>query len=110
MSGCRGSGEETIMNSGTRKALLLGAAGLGTYFAVRGAVRSGRWINLQGRTAVVTGGSRGLGLVIARELAGKGVRLAICSREPDELQRASDDLTARGAEVVAVPCDVTDQE
>src|SRR5262249_54627300 len=54
--------------------------------------------------------SRGLGLVIARELAGKGVRLAICSREPDELQRASDDLSARGAEVVAVPCDVTDQE
>src|SRR4051794_10153260 len=98
------------MTGGTRKALLLGAAGLGTYLAVRGAVRSGRRMDLHGRTALITGGSRGLGLVIARQLADRGVRLVLCSREPDELQRASDDLTARGAEVVAIPCDVTDQE
>jgi NAD(P)-dependent dehydrogenase (short-subunit alcohol dehydrogenase family) len=97
------------MNNGARKALLLGAAGLGTYLAVRGAVRSARWIDLRGRTALVTGGSRGLGLVIARQLAERGARLAICSREPDELQRASDDIAARGAEVVAVACDVTDR-
>src|SRR5436309_405272 len=83
-----------IMNHGTRKALLLGAVGLGTYLTVRGAVRSGRWIDLHGRTVLITGGSRGLGLVIARQLAARGARLAICSREPDELQRASDDLTA----------------
>jgi short-subunit dehydrogenase len=102
--------EEAIMTGGTRKALLLGAAGLGTYLAVRGAVRAGRRMDLHGRTALITGGSRGLGLVIARQLADRGVRLVLCSREPDELQRASDDLTARGAEVVAIPCDVTDQE
>src|SRR4051794_3892820 len=98
------------MNHGTRKALLLGAVGLGTYLTVRGVVRSARWIDLHGRTVLITGGSRGLGLVLARQLAAQGARLAICSREPDELQRASDDLTAQGAEVVAVPCDVTDQE
>src|SRR3954453_14708653 len=94
----------------TRKAFLLGGTGLGTFLPVRGIVRAGRWIDLHGRTVLITGGSRGLGLVLARQLAARGARLAICSREPDELQRASDDLTAQGAEVVAVPCDVTDQE
>jgi short-subunit dehydrogenase len=98
------------MTSGTKKTLLWTAAGLGTLLAVRRAIRYRRAIRLQGRTALITGGSRGLGLVICRHLAREGVRLAICARDPDELERASADLVQRGAEVLAVPCDVTDQE
>lgn len=60
--------------------------------------------------ALVTGGSRGLGLLIARELASRGYRLAICARDSDELAAAESDLVAHGAQVLAVPCDVTDQD
>ena len=66
--------------------------------------------DLAGQVVVVTGGSRGLGLAIAREFAGQGCRLAICARDADELERARQDLQERGAEVLAVPCDVTDPD
>ncbi len=59
--------------------------------------------------ALVTGGSRGLGLLIARELASRGYRLAICARDSGELAAAESDLAARGGDVLAVRCDVTDQ-
>jgi NAD(P)-dependent dehydrogenase (short-subunit alcohol dehydrogenase family) len=60
--------------------------------------------------ALVTGGSRGLGLLIARELARRGYRLAVCARDADELAAAESDLAGRGADVLAVRCDVGDRE
>jgi NAD(P)-dependent dehydrogenase (short-subunit alcohol dehydrogenase family) len=63
---------------------------------------------LRGRTVLVTGGSRGLGLVLAREAAAQGARVAICGRDPDALERARAALARIGAEVLAVECDVTD--
>ncbi len=55
------------------------------------------------------GGSRGLGLVIARRFADAGARVAICARDADELNRARHDLARHGAgDVMAVQCDVTD--
>ena len=65
--------------------------------------------NLRGEVAVVTGASRGLGLLLARELAGQGCPLVICARDAAELERAADDLRAAGAEVTTVACDVTDE-
>jgi short-subunit dehydrogenase len=59
--------------------------------------------------AVVTGASRGLGLLLARELAGQGCPLVICARDAAELERAADELRAVGAEVTTVACDVTDE-
>ena len=44
--------------------------------------------------ALITGGSRGLGLLMARELALQGARLAILARDPDELDLARRELTA----------------
>lgn len=61
-----------------------------------------------GSTAVVTGASRGLGLAIARRLADRGARLCICARDERALDRAALDLRRRGAEIVAVACDLTD--
>ena len=61
------------------------------------------------RVVLITGGSRGLGLVLGRELASRGARLAICARDRDELQRAKEDLESRGAEVFDVICDVREQ-
>jgi len=65
--------------------------------------------DLHGEVAVVTGASRGLGLLLARELAGQGCPLVICARDAAELERAADELCAAGAEVTTVACDVTDE-
>ena len=87
---------------------LLAAAGLGV-LGVRLA-RQGREAPLDGQVAVVTGGSRGLGLLVARELGGRGCHLALLARDADELELASADLRAGGVrEVLTVPCDVGDQ-
>jgi len=89
-------------------ALLLAGAGVGALLGVRAALRKRREFDFSGRTVLITGGSRGLGLVLARELAREGARLSICARDPRELERARTDLAGRGAEVLAFPCDVTD--
>ncbi len=66
--------------------------------------------DLSGEVAIVTGGSRGLGLLIARELGRRGVRVAICARDEEELERGRAALEAEGIEVLALPCDVADPD
>ncbi|MGW3493614.1 SDR family NAD(P)-dependent oxidoreductase [Streptomyces sp. NPDC001020] len=63
---------------------------------------------LNGLSALVTGGSRGLGLLIARELVGRGCRLLICARDADELHRAEEELRAMGGQVHSMVADLTD--
>jgi NAD(P)-dependent dehydrogenase (short-subunit alcohol dehydrogenase family) len=65
--------------------------------------------DLRGKVALVSGGSRGLGLLIARELYRAGCRVALLARDADELEHARVDLAHRGADVIAVPCDVIDR-
>ena len=63
-------------------------------------------MDLRGKRAVVTGGSRGLGFALARELRAQGARVAICARGEQQLLTAQAKL---GDDVVAIPCDVTDR-
>jgi NAD(P)-dependent dehydrogenase (short-subunit alcohol dehydrogenase family) len=84
----------------------LAAGGLGLAAAK---VRKWRSFSLRDRTVLITGGSRGLGLVMAREFAREGARIAICARDPGELERAAEDLLERGATVLTVRCDVSDR-
>jgi NAD(P)-dependent dehydrogenase (short-subunit alcohol dehydrogenase family) len=72
-------------------------------------LRARRAYDVQGKTVLITGGSRGLGLVLARRFADAGANVAVCARDPRELERARADLAARGARVLAFPCDVTDR-
>jgi NAD(P)-dependent dehydrogenase (short-subunit alcohol dehydrogenase family) len=58
--------------------------------------------------AVVTGGTRGIGLAIARRLAREGYALAICGRDAKALARAGSELKRGGGAILAVPCDVSD--
>lgn len=61
---------------------------------------------LDGRIALVTGGSRGLGLQMAEALGEMGCKLALCARKPDELADARAHLQALGVEVLATPGDL----
>ena len=64
-------------------------------------------MDLRGERAVVTGGSRGLGFALARELRAQGARVAICARGEEQLLAAQAKL---GDDVVAIPCDVADRD
>jgi short-subunit dehydrogenase len=90
------------------KTKLVLAAALGAMWAAR-SLRAGSSYSLRGRTVLITGGSRGLGLALAREMSAQGARLAICGRDAESLERARASLERLGAEVVAIPCDVTDR-
>lgn len=62
---------------------------------------------LKGKVAVVTGGSRGLGLQMAEALGEMGCKLAITARKADELESAAAHLRALGCEVLTVVCDMS---
>ena len=64
-----------------------------------------RWISLQGKTVVITGGSRGLGLVLAREFLHRRARVALVARDAEELQNAQRMLSNENVNVYS--CDVT---
>jgi len=66
--------------------------------------------DLGGRVALVTGGSRGLGLQIAEALGEMGARLALTARKKDELDQAVAHLKARGIEAAAFICDLGRRE
>src|SRR5262245_12318314 len=94
------------------KSSLLGLTltGAGLYLATRAIRQYARWYDLRGKTALITGGSRGLGLALGRELVARGANVAICARDVDELERASSDLVRPGRPVLALPCNVADIE
>src|SRR5919108_1980645 len=91
-----------------RRPTLLALAGLG--WLGYQALQWWRLEDIRGQVVLITGGSRGLGLALAREFARAGCRLVLAARDAQELARARQDLVQRGTEVLAVSCDVTNQE
>ena len=66
-------------------------------------------LNLAGRTALVTGSSKGIGLAIARSLAAEGVHLHLAARTESQLRQAADEIAARHGVAVAIhPADLSD--
>jgi NAD(P)-dependent dehydrogenase (short-subunit alcohol dehydrogenase family) len=63
--------------------------------------------DFQNRLVVITGGSRGLGLLLARHLADAGAALVICARDDEELASAEEELRERAPFVAAYACDLT---
>ncbi len=92
------------------KALLLAAAGVGAALAVQEVLRRHRRFDFYGRSVLITGGSRGLGLALAERFAEEGARVALCARDEEKLERARQQLARKGAEVFVTPCDVTDRD
>ena len=64
---------------------------------------------LKGRVAVVTGGNGGIGLGMARGLAGAGAAVVIAGRNAEKSRRAVAELTGLGAEAAAIECDVAEE-
>lgn len=98
------------MENKTKKNLLLAGAGLGAMMALRSFSRRKHEFAFKDRTVLITGGSRGLGLVLARMFAEQGAKIAICSRTEHQLEAARNELIAGGATVLAFTCDVSDQD
>src|SRR5690606_41684830 len=80
-------------------------AGIGAVIGAREALSSRVEESLAGKVAIVTGGSSGLGLEMARVMALQGSRIVICARTEDEQELAAVAILARGTEVLAVPVD-----
>ena len=113
MRGGPGGGQTGAMNattaprrrrSGSRRTLLLTAA-LALIF--RRTFKAPYL--LAGKSVLITGGSRGLGLALARELGRYGARVTLMARDEAELRRAQQDLSARGVSAQIAVGDVTVQ-
>ena len=87
--------------------LAVGAVGAGVFAAAQ-MWRRREPYDFAGKSVVITGGSRGLGLVMARQIADEGARLTLVARDQEELTRAMQDIEARQpfAEVAPVTADI----
>lgn len=95
------------------RALPMFLAGAGAGFLLLGLKqyrRSLRRIDFRGKSVVISGGSRGLGLELARQLSREGARLALLARDGADLERARDQLVMAGADVLTLPCDVRSRQ
>jgi NAD(P)-dependent dehydrogenase (short-subunit alcohol dehydrogenase family) len=63
---------------------------------------------LRDKVVVITGGSRGLGLVLARHVCARGGNVVLIARDPEELARAKADLAPRGGKTLTIQCDLLD--
>lgn len=79
------------------------AAGLTVFFKV---LRGRQAVDFRGRVVAITGGSRGLGLNLARQLASQGAKVALIARDGAELERAREEIVALGAECLCVKADL----
>ena len=66
--------------------------------------------DMHGKVVLITGGSRGLGLAMAREFAAGGARIVLCARDQRELDWAREELARGGADVSPILCDVSNQD
>src|SRR4051812_36808463 len=85
-------------------------AGIALGMAASMLFRPRKPISLQGKTVFVSGGSRGLGLLLAREYASRGAKVAISARDSSELQRAETHLRTITDQVLTLEADMTMRE
>lgn len=91
-----------------RKAALIMAGS--ALFAAATLIKRRRRFPLVGKNVLITGGSRGLGLLLAKEFSRRGAHVAICARDADELERARLILAQRGYQVIPLVCDLNVQD
>jgi short-subunit dehydrogenase len=99
------------MNSRRHPWATYGLVTVGSYYAVRTLRTAFRRQSLRGKVVLITGGSKGLGMILARNFALAGTRVAICARSIDELEKARSWIHKEAAAaILAVPCDVSQRD
>jgi NAD(P)-dependent dehydrogenase (short-subunit alcohol dehydrogenase family) len=98
------------MRRAGRWGTVVGVASSALALAATGWAWRRRHETLSGKVILITGSSRGLGHLLARLAAAEGAKVVICARDPFELERVRLNLLERGAEVLALPCDVTEPQ
>ena len=94
-----------------QKFLMGVAAGVAAMVAAAQAARARHTIEFAGRTVIISGGSRGLGLVLARQLGAEGAKICLLARDEAELDRAGTQLMSRGVtDVMTIACDVRQRD
>ena len=99
------------MTEQQKRNLMMGAAAVAAVVAAQAWRRRAAY-DFAGKSVLITGGSRGLGLILARELAGEGARVTIAARDAEELARAADDIRMRQpfGDVLTVAGDVRNRD
>jgi NAD(P)-dependent dehydrogenase (short-subunit alcohol dehydrogenase family) len=90
-----------------RRSLLVAGGALAGAAMMARALRSRRAFDFDGRIALITGGSRGLGLLIARQLGHEGAHVVLVARDIDELERARQELVSDGVTASILVADVS---
>lgn len=98
------------MKTGAGRLSLALLAGAGAALAAGLVGRQMRRFDFRGASVLITGGSRGLGLELARRFGREGARLALVARGPAALERAVLELRDCGIDATAYPCDITKQD
>lgn len=91
-----------------KKDLLIKASLAGLLIGAKFLLDKTKQYELKNKVVLIAGGSKGLGLVIARELINEDVKIVICARYEEELFKAREDLIQMGAkDVLTITCDLT---
>lgn len=90
----------------SQPSLAAAASGLAAAAIAHTALRALTRLDLRGRVVAITGGSRGLGLLLAEEFGRRGARVAIAARDAEALDRAAHRLRTLGIDVHATACDL----
>ncbi|CAN5328592.1 SDR family oxidoreductase [soil metagenome] len=85
------------------------ALAIGGYLISKSIRRARRTLTLNNKVVLITGGSRGLGIVLARKIAKEGGKVVICGRSDESLDEASRDLEKITSKYLALQCDITDK-
>jgi NAD(P)-dependent dehydrogenase (short-subunit alcohol dehydrogenase family) len=100
-------GDETLNRRA--KIVVRAAAGIAGCAAAAIASRRERY-SFRDKSVLITGASRGLGLLLARRFAEEGAKLTLLSRNGESLSAAERELAGTSAKILTVPCDVRDRE
>jgi len=92
-----------------KKVLTYGAIAAGGFLLTRALVKKVKKFKVKNKVVLVTGGSRGVGLEMARQLAEEKAKLVICARDEQELQKAAEELSPKAKDFMAITCDLRDK-
>jgi short-subunit dehydrogenase len=98
------------MRKEEKKILLYTLMGTCIFLATKSLTRKKVEFDFSEKTILITGGSRGLGLTMAKMFLQKKAKVAICARDRDELDLAEKELLKIGSSVMAITCDVTKKD